>query len=89
MQWDHLIYQTMLVVMVITGYHAYYRSQWEAHMRAVICKMMQEVERSSRKSNHTKSTDYHDDSSEYQYTRDSVVSFCSYDNSVSNSYKVY
>ena len=83
MSWDHLIYEAILVVMVITGYHAYYRSQWEAHVTTMMSKMMQEVERSSRQSNHVfKSQDYHDNTAEHPYTRDTIVSSCSYGNNI-------
>ena len=74
--WDHLIYEAILVVMVIAGYHAYYRSQWEAHVTTMMSKMMQEIERSSHQhSNHVfKTRDHHDDTAEQPYTRDTVVS---------------
>ena len=75
MSWDHLIYEVILVVMVIAGYHAYYRNQWETHMTTVMSKMIREIKRSSRQSNHTvKSKDYHDDDVEYPYIRDTYSS---------------
>ena len=83
MSWDHLIYEAILVVMVIAGYHAYYRNQWEAHMMTVMSKMIREIERSSRQSNHmAKSKDYHHDDVEYPYTRDTVVSSYNHNNIV-------
>ena len=81
LSWDHLIYQALLVVMVIVGYHIYYRNQWEAQMTAVVTKVMHEVERSSRQLNHgVKNKGYHDDTAEY-CTRDTIVSPCNHGNS--------
>ena len=52
-------------------------------MTMVISKVIQEVERSSRQSNHTsKGRDYHDNTPEYPYTRDTAVSSCSHSNTV-------
>ena len=83
MSWYHLICEAILVVMVITVYHTYYRSQWEAHMTTMMSKMMLEIERSSRRSNHVyKNQDYHDDIADHPYTRDAAVSFCNYGNSI-------
>jgi len=57
-------------------------------MATMIHKIAQEVEQSSRQSNHTvKGRDYHDnnrdyyDNTEYPYTRDAVVS-CNHGNTV-------
>ena len=76
-------YEAILVVMVITVYHTYYRSQWEAHMTTMMSKMMLEIEKSWRWSNNVyKNQDYHDDIADHPYTRDAVVSFCNYGNSI-------
>ena len=74
MSWDHLIYDILLVVMVIAGYHFYYRNQWEAQLTTVVTKVMLEVERSSRQLNHgVKNRGYHDDTVDHHYTRDTIV----------------
>ena len=52
-------------------------------MTTMMSKMMIEIERSSRRSNHVyKNQDYHDDIADHPYTRDAVVSFCNYSNSI-------
>ena len=53
----------------------------------MMSKIMLEIERSSRQSNQVyKNQDYHDDVADHNYTRDTVVRYCSYGNSLTECY---
>lgn len=73
MPWNHLIYEAILVVIVIVGYHLYYRSQWQSELTSIMYKVMKQVERSSWQQNVLKTNDYHGNIAEH-YTRDTMVS---------------
>ena len=63
-----MILEALLLIIVVAGYHIFYRSRSEAHLVAVVTKALQEIDRLPRRNSN------HSVAMQHQQIKDPIVS---------------